>query len=83
MGVGVKRQHALAENILDETQGAAGRRVIGIGSAARPERAIDHPVVADNRISDFGEKFVLLRYQSIVSALRAGRSAVSAMLPES
>ena len=52
VGVRVQRQDRVADVVLDERQGAAARRVVGVGHAAQPERPGDGLVVADDRRAD-------------------------------
>ena len=50
--VRVQRQDAVADEVLDERQRAPGRRVVRVHQAARPERPVEHLVVADHRAAD-------------------------------
>ena len=50
--VPVQRQDAVADEVLDERQRAAGGRVVRVHEAARPERPVEHRVVADHRAAD-------------------------------
>ena len=50
--VPVQRQDAVADEVLDERQRATGRRVVRVHQAARPERPVEHRVVADHRAAD-------------------------------
>ena len=52
MGVGVARQHLVADEVLDEGQRPPARGVVGVGDAARPVRAVHDLVVADHRLAD-------------------------------
>jgi hypothetical protein len=56
--VRVHRQHAVADQILDERQRTPGRGVVGVDHAARPERALEHGVVADHRIPDVPDQLL-------------------------
>ena len=59
--VGVQRQDGVAQVVLDERQGPAGRRVVGVRDAADPERPGDRLVVADDRCADQLDEVVLVR----------------------
>ena len=50
--VRVERQDRFADVVLDEGQGAAGRRVVGVRDPACPERSGDRLIVADDRSAD-------------------------------
>jgi hypothetical protein len=52
VGVGVPGQHLLADNVLDEVQRPARRRVVGVGDAPRPVRALEYLPVADDSCPD-------------------------------
>ena len=52
VGVGVQRQHVVADVVLDERQRAARGRVVGVHEPARPERPVEDHVVADHRVAD-------------------------------
>ena len=48
VGVGVERQHLVADEVLDEGERATGGRVVRVGHAARAERPFDGAVIADD-----------------------------------
>jgi hypothetical protein len=48
VGVGVAGQHGVADEVLDEVQGAAGGGVVGVGDAARAVGAVPHLALADH-----------------------------------
>jgi hypothetical protein len=50
--VRVQRQHALADEVLDEGERAARGRVVGVHQPARPERPVEHRIVADHGAAD-------------------------------
>ena len=52
VGVGVARQHLVADEVLDERQRPAARGVVGVGDPPRAVRAGHHLVVADHRLAD-------------------------------
>ena len=57
VGVGIKRHDLVPDEVLDEVEGTARRRVIGIGHPAGAERADDGPVIADDSLPDALEEF--------------------------
>ena len=50
--VRVQRQDTVADVVLDERQRAPGGRGVRVDEAARPERPVEHRVVADDRTAD-------------------------------
>ena len=50
--VGVQRQDAVADEVLDERQRAAGGGGVRVHEAARAERPVEHRAVADHRVAD-------------------------------
>ena len=52
VGVGVARQHLVADEVLDEGERAPGRRVVGVRHPAAPVRRLHHVVVADHGVAD-------------------------------
>ena len=52
VGVGVARQHLVADEVLEERQRSAARRVVGVRHPPRAERAAHQLVVADHRLAD-------------------------------
>jgi hypothetical protein len=48
VGIGVTRQHMVADHVLDEIQRAARGRVVGISNAPWPIRAVEHLALADD-----------------------------------
>ena len=52
VGVGVAGEHLAPDEVLEEADRAAGRRVVGVRHPTRPERARHHVVVADHRLPD-------------------------------
>ena len=74
VGVGVQRQHRVADVVLDEGQRPAGRGVVGVGDPARPERAGHRLVVAD----DGGTDGVDERLGRVGDRCRHGRPACRA-----
>ncbi len=81
--VRVQRQHLVADEVLDEAQRAAGRRVVGVHDALGAERPGQHEVVADDRAADEVDERVALRRRrrevrervQQLGGLRAGRGA--------
>ena len=61
VGVGVARQHLVADHVLDEPERPSARRVVGVGDATRPERAPHDLVVADHRLADALEEWAVRR----------------------
>ena len=52
VGVGVAGEHLVADEVLDEAEGAAAGGVVGVGHPARAERPVHQLVVADHRLPD-------------------------------
>lgn len=48
VGVAVERQHGGADEVLDEVQRAARRRVVGVGDAPRTVGAVEHLALTDH-----------------------------------
>ena len=59
--VRVQRQDRVADEVLDEREAAAGRRVVGIGHAAQAEGRRDEVVAADDRGADRLDQALALR----------------------
>ena len=58
--VGVEGHHLVAEEVLDERERSARGRVVRIGDALRPVRAVDDPIVADHCVTNgLDERFGL------------------------
>ena len=70
--VAVQRQDRLSDEILDEREGAAGCRVVGVCHAPQAERADDRLVVADHvgadRLDECRGRGRLLHYGAVWSA---------------
>ena len=60
VGVGVAGEDLGAEEVLEEVQRAAGRRVVGVGHPAGAVGAWLHPVLAENARSDAPQERRLL-----------------------
>ena len=52
VGVGISRQHLAADEVLDEGQRAAGRRVVGVGHPTGTVGPRHNLVLADDRLAD-------------------------------
>ena len=52
VGVAVRRQHLIADEVLHERERAARRGRVGVDHAPGSERAVEHRVVADHRATD-------------------------------
>ena len=74
--VRVQRQHAVADEVLDERQRAAGRRVVRVDEPARPERPVEDRVVADHRAADPVDQRLGGRGRSTLSVAHAGSTGV-------
>ena len=56
--VGIAREHLVADEVLDEGQGAPRGGVVGVGHAAGAVGALHHLVVADHAVADEGQQGV-------------------------
>jgi hypothetical protein len=56
MRIRIERHHLGPDEVLEERERTPAGRVIGIGDPPRPERTVDHPVVADDGIPDGPKK---------------------------
>ena len=72
--VRVQRQHRVADEVLDERQAPAGRRVVRVGHARGAVRAGDRLVVADDRRADEVHERVGTR-PGAIPAVERGRGA--------
>ena len=59
-GVGVQGKDGITDEILDEPEGAARSRVVGVRDATGAEWSLDHIVSTDDRRADRGEQLVWL-----------------------
>ena len=66
--VGVARQHLVADEVLEEAEGPAGRGVVGVGDPAGTVRTGHHLVVTDHRLADAAQQ-CRLRQNRLTHAL--------------
>ena len=82
VGVGVARQDLVADEVLDEGQGATARCVVGVGDPPFAEGPLHDLVVADDAVADpredggLGQALVALRNDDVGHAARLGPAGV-------
>ena len=76
VGVGVARQHLVADEVLDEGQRAPGRGVVGVGDPARAVGPVHDLVVADDGLADAAQ-------QRRLGGRRGGAGRVADLMPGS